>query len=401
MSADAGRPIVVYHHRTQGVDAQGIHVFEMCKAFEALGYTVVKVAPHAQEQVGRDTRPGFLSRMASSLPPLAYELLELGYNLVGIPRLYRAVRAHRPVFVYERYSLYNLCGVAVSRLTGTPLTLEVNSPLAWERSRHGRLVFARLAQFLETFIVNRATWTVAVSGVLKAMLVERGGRPESIVVMHNAVNPEDYRLPSPSRPDPEAPVTLGFTGWFKPWHGLSEMIRSLDDHGLFRERIRLLLVGDGPARPDLERLIAQRALGDTVTITGAVDRPTMGRLLASMDIALQPAATPYASPMKLFEYLAAGKAVVAPNQANIREVVRHGAQALLFAPGDWDEFALKVRELVRNRNLRSLLGAAGRRAMTENRRTWRDNAARVARLFAEHHPTAEDVRTSGRTRGLT
>ena len=78
------------------MDAQGIHVQAMCQAFESLGYRVVKVALHAEEQVGKESRPGMVSRVVSRLPGWAYELLELGYNLVGIPRLYRAVKADRP-----------------------------------------------------------------------------------------------------------------------------------------------------------------------------------------------------------------------------------------------------------------------------------------------------------------
>ena len=386
MSARQRRPVVVYHHRTQGVDAQGIHVHEMCRAFERLGYAVAKVALHATEQVGRDSRPGLVSRLVSSLPPAVYELLELGYNLVGIPRLWRAVGRHRPAFIYERYSLYNVSGVVVSRLTGVPLVLEVNSPLAREKAQHGGLVFRRLAQALETAVVNHASRTVAVSGVLKGMLAAKGADASRIAVMHNGVNPGDFQGGA-ARPAPEAgPVRLGFVGWFRPWHGLQEMLAALDGQGLFREGLAVVLVGDGPLRPELERMIGERGLRDRVTITGPTARRDLPGLLAGIDIAVQPAATSYASPMKLFEYLAAGKAVVAPDQANIREVVRHGTEALLFAPGNWDDFVAQVRRLVRDPALRQRLGEAARRSMVENGRTWTDNAARVVALLGKPLP---------------
>jgi glycosyltransferase involved in cell wall biosynthesis len=387
MRPENERPVVVYHHRTQGVDAQGIHVREMCKAFEGLGCRVAKVSVYSEERAGQDSRPGLAARIIKTLPAWAYEALELGYNLVGIPRLYRAVRVNRPLFIYERYSLFNLCGMAVSRLTGTPLVLEVNSPLAWEKSHHGSLVLKRLAQSLETLIVNQAGRTVAVTAVLKDMLVRQGARPEKIVVMPNAVNLEEFQgLEEPDR-EPTSPVTLGFAGWFRPWHGLSEMLGALDDHGVFGLGARLLLVGDGPARPDVEKVIAERGLGQGVTITGPADRTALFGHLASMDIALQPAATAYASPMKLFEYLAAGKALVAPDQANIREVVRDGETALLFAPGDWPGLARRVRELILDADLRRRLGRAGRAWITENNRTWRVNAAKVMDMMSGHSPS--------------
>lgn len=383
MRADASTKTVVYHHRTQGVDAQGIHVHEMCRAFGAVGYRVVKVALHAEEQVGRVSRPGLMQAIVSRLPPLAYELLELGYNLVGMPRLYQTVRRERPDFIYERYSLSNVSGVAVSRLTGVPLVLEVNAPLAREKAAHGGLALPRLAQALETWIVNHATRTVAVSGVLRRMLVEKGADPARIVVMHNGVNPEDFEVPAAL--DQAAPdrVRVGFAGWFRPWHGLVEMVTALDEAGLFAAGVEVLLVGDGPMRPDLERLVRERSLEGRVAITGALGREALARSLASVDIAVQPAATSYASPMKLFEYLAAGKAVVAPDQDNIREVVRDGVEALLFAPGDWADFARKVGELARDPQLRRRIGQAGRRSMAANRRTWRENASRVVALLAD------------------
>ncbi|EHJ46125.1 glycosyl transferase group 1 [Solidesulfovibrio carbinoliphilus subsp. oakridgensis] len=382
MSADTGRPVVVYHHRTQGVDAQGIHVREMCRAFARIGYRVAKVALHADEQVGRDSRPGLLSRLVSRLPPLAYELLELGYNLVGIPRLYRTVRRERPAFLYERYCLSNLSGVVVSRLTGVPLVLEVNSPLAREKAAHGGLAFPRLAQALETWIVNHADRTVAVSEVLRRMLVEKGADAARITVMHNGVNPEDFAGLEIREPAGRATVRVGFTGWFRPWHGLAEMVAALDDQGLFASGLEVVLVGDGPVRPELERLVRERSLEGRVAITGPVDRETLVGHLAAMDIAVQPAATAYASPMKLFEYLAAGKAVVAPDQDNIREVVRDGVEAVLFPPGDFAGFARRVEELAKDPGLRQRLGEAGRRSMAAGRRTWEENAARVAALVA-------------------
>lgn len=386
MFTEPRSPVVVYHHRTQGVDAQGIHIHEMCQAFESLGYAVAKVALHAKEEPGRESRPGRLGRLLSRLPPAAYELLELGYNLVGVPLLYRAVRRHRPAFVYERYSLYNLCGVVVSRLTGVPLVLEVNSPLAREKARHGGVAFGRLAQAVETYLINHATRSIAVTGVLRRMLIEKGADAARIVVMPNGINPGDFRRSSRPERRPGDTVRIGFVGWFRPWHGLLEMVDALERHGLFREGVSLLLVGDGPVRPALEQLIEGRGLGDRVRITGATPRRLLPGLLDEVDIAVQPAATAYASPMKLFEYLAAGKAVVAPDQDNIREVVRHSAEALLFAPGDWDAFAGQVRALVRDPGLRRRLGAAGRRSMLENRRTWADNAARVVALLGQPFP---------------
>lgn len=380
MSADASPPVIVYHHRTQGVDAQGIHVVEMCRAFEALGFRVVKVAIHSEERPGSVSRPGLLGWTVAKLPRWAYELLEIAYNACGVMRLWRAVRLHRPVFIYERYSLFNICGVVVSRLTGTQLALEINSPLAWERKQFGGLALARLAQATETWITRQADLNIAVTGVLKEILVRQGARPDTVSVMPNGVATAAFERIAPPA-GRQGPPVLGFTGWFREWHGLAEMIAALDDHGLFASGIRLILAGDGPARPQLEALIDSRGLQDAVTITGPLARQALLLQLADMDIALQPAATAYASPMKLMEYLAAGKAVVAPDQANIREILTHGENGLLFPPGDWAALARRVRELADAPDTISRLGQNARRTIADKNLTWIGNASRVTALM--------------------
>ena len=373
-------PTLVYHHRTQGVDAQGIHVHEMCRAFEKIGCTVVKTSLYSEEAVGSESRPGLLGRVVGALPPLAYEMLELGYNVVGAARLVAAVRRHRPAFLYERYSLFNLSGLIASKLTGVPLVLEVNSPLAYEKSRYGRLFLKGLARRIETYLVNHAHRTVAVTGVLRGMLVADGARPEKIVVMHNCVNPEEYGRPAPGKPD-GAPAVAAFVGWFRDWHGVGGMIEALDEAGLFAAgKVRLLLVGDGPARPELEAVVRRRGLEGAVEITGARSRAELFELLPGVDIALQPAATSYASPMKLFEYMAAGKAVVAPDQPNIREIVADGESGLLFAPGDWNGLAAAVARLCDDPELRGRLGRGAERFVAEDGRVWTENARRVLEL---------------------
>jgi glycosyltransferase involved in cell wall biosynthesis len=103
--------------------------------------------------------------------------------------------------------------------------------------------------------------------------------------------------------------------------------------------------------------------------------------VATFDVALLPEVTEYASPLKLLDYFAASRAVLAPDRANLREVVTSGENALLFDPdreGDFDE---KLRTLVASPLMREWLGVAGRATIEKLGLTWDHNAQRVVAAF--------------------
>ena len=100
-------------------------------------------------------------------------------------------------------------------------------------------------------------------------------------------------------------------------------------------------------------------------------------LLPAFAVALVPAINPYASPLKLHEYMAAGVASIAPDQPNLREVLTHESDALLVDPADDDALRQAIVRLVTDESLRTRLGAAGRRTIEVDDLTWEGNVRRV------------------------
>jgi glycosyltransferase involved in cell wall biosynthesis len=122
--------------------------------------------------------------------------------------------------------------------------------------------------------------------------------------------------------------------------------------------------------------------------------------MAAFDIALVPKAVEYASPLKLFEYMALGKAIVAPDQPNIREVLTPNVNAVLFKPEQANDMASAILRLANNVGYRDQLGRAARAAIDARGFTWRANAERIAALAQQHRrarPIAEPVSGSERT----
>jgi len=140
---------------------------------------------------------------------------------------------------------------------------------------------------------------------------------------------------------------------------------------------RLVLVGEGPAREELVRIAKSGGLGARLTFAGARAHHEIPALLPAFDVALVPSINPYASPLKLFEYMAAALAVIAPDQPNLREVLGHETEALLIEGGNLASLRVALGRLAGDASLRARLGAAARAKVIALDLTWQANARRV------------------------
>jgi glycosyltransferase involved in cell wall biosynthesis len=373
---------ILYHHRTTASDGSAVHIDGMVDALRARGHDVTVLAP-AVATAAAEAPASRLTRLRRRLPRAFHEALELAYNAPEAVRMARAIRRQRPDVIYERSNVYTIAAALQAARHGIPRIVEVNAPFFLERSKHGGIALPAVARWTEDFAWRRADAVIAVTDVL-ARIVERSGVPrDRIHVISNGI---DAALLSPERVRPGAKdrlgwgdrIVLGFTGFVREWNGLEGVVDLLALPG--NESLALLVVGDGTARAAIEERAAQLGVTARLHFTGRVDRDAVASWTSAFDIALQPAANPYASPLKLFEYMAMRRAIVAPDQPNIREVLRHEVNALLFAPGDVGALAAAVRRLARDEVLRARLADAAADTVRQRNMTWSHNAARVAEL---------------------
>ncbi len=223
--------------------------------------------------------------------------------------------------------------------------------------------------------------------MLGDMVAAEGVPKARIRVIPNGINLERFG----TSPDTETAknmlglqgkMVLGFTGFLRDWHGLDTVI-DLIAHDNANATRHLLVIGDGPARANLEAQAHRLGIADRLTITGIIGRDDVMRHVAAFDIALQPAVVAYASPLKLFEYLMLGRAIVAPAQPNIMEILSDGKNAVLFEPGQPGALADAIERVSRDTGLRQRIGASARATIDEQGLTWVRNAERVSQLFNE------------------
>jgi len=383
---------ILYHFRTQGTGAEGVHIAGIADALEKLGHQVVFSSPGGMDPrttagespfCGHKKR-SLLARFAALAPALIFELLEIAYNFVALLRNRTALAHSGFDFIYERHAFF-LCSTAwLARRRGLPLIVEVNELAGDERVR-AKPWLTPLARLADRFTFTRARLIVVVSPHLKRRVEALGIAAEKVLVLPNAVSAASLNAPV----DPatvrrthglEGMIVIGFVGWFVPWHLLDRLVAEFAALADAHPTARLMLVGDGDLRPALTAQAAQLGVAGRVVFTGPVPHGLIPAHIAAMDIGVVPHSNDYRSPIKLFEYLARGCAVVAPRTEPIASIVQHGENGLLFDPEAPADLATQLARLIADPEKRQSLGAAGRRTVA-NGHTWERNAEAVlARL---------------------
>ncbi|MEM7115913.1 MAG: glycosyltransferase family 4 protein [Chloroflexota bacterium] len=392
--ADFGIPIF-------GFKGASVHVREMVTTLQNLGHEVVIFSPRT-ERVGNNgvqlnvvdvQHPAAFQETLESFKSLdqlfgrknrfRQDIRNLQYNTTLFEQMRPQLEHGNFDFIYERYTLFNYAGIALARELGIPHILEVNAPLCYEKEKASGIDIKNLAHELEQRIFTDTDHLFVVSTHLQTYAQSLGVPPEQITVLPNGVTMDKFHTARPQQVRQQYglddQITIGFVGSLKPWHGTETLVSAFNHISGEEQKSNLLLVGDGPQRPFLAEQVDTAGLTDRVIFTGKVPHAEVPDYAAAMDIAVAPY-TPndnfYFSPMKIFEYMAAGTAVVAAAIGQVKEAVQHGETGLLYEPGNIEDLTNCLQYLIRNEAVRRQLGKAGRSWVQQNQ-TWEQNAATV------------------------
>ncbi|GEM_PF-526776 len=370
---------------SENLDLQGgafVHIQEMVGHLRARGHEVILL----NLELARPERAGSRWRL---------RLQRLGQTLALPWITARAIRRLRPDAVYQREMALSALPALAARISRVPHVLEVNGITVDEARWRGKGWWTRTLLLASQRVSCRlSARIVCVIQPLADTLREMHGLPEGrTAVIHNGANQVLFR----PQPQAEVRASLGlgpddfvvcFVGTFYPHHGVDLLVAAAPRLLAAIPKLKFLLVGDGVTRPRVEQEVRQRGLQDRFIFAGRVPYAQTARYVNAADVCVMIYNVPDTgrwgfSPIKLYQYQACGKPVVAlANVALSIDPDAVGRTVMVAALKDSDTSPLETElvALSRDPRRREEMGRLAR-TQTLERHTWDRAAGQVGDLL--------------------
>ncbi len=312
------------------------------------------------------------------------------FNPRWIRYLDRMVRLTHPDVIMVRDLPLGPTGLRVGRRRGIPVVLDMaeNYPAMiaglWEtgRQRWFDLLVRHPAAVarVERWTLDRVAQILVVVEESGDRLVRMGIPPERIAIVSNTP-PRDRAAAPPAQTASAGPaLRLAYLGLLEIHRGVGDLLTAL---ALLRDRghaVRLTVVGDGRDDAEFHRQAERLRLGPpTVIFAGRLPNDAALRTVAQADVGVVPHLANDSwnttVPNKLFDYMAAGLAVVSSDAAPCRRIVTETGSGRIYRSGDATDLARAIEELMPE-SVRAACGRSGRAAVLE-RYNWENDCARL------------------------
>jgi len=365
--------------------------------WETLQLTSPKQGPMAQDE---DEAEGFrffrtpLSDADRNAPPV---LREIKLMAATKRRLAELVARTRPDIIHAHSPALNaIPALAVARRYDIPVLYEVRA--FWEDAAvdHGTTTEGglryRATRVLETYALRGVDHITTICEGLRQDIIERGVAAKKVTVIPNAVDADTFRFGEPAdealreRLGLRGATVLGFVGSFYSYEGIDLLVEAAARLLSHHPRLKVLLVGGGPAEAEIRESVGRLGLSDSVLFCGRVPNSAVQDYYVLIDILIYARRsmrlTELVTPLKPLEAMAQGKLVVASDVGGHRELIRNDETGLLVRPGSAEALATAVAELLRNPKDWNRLRINGRQ-FVERERTWQQSVANYVPIF-EH-----------------
>jgi glycosyltransferase involved in cell wall biosynthesis len=377
-----------------GISAgSAIKAKEFLRAMDRLGHKTYLEwrVPQPTSQVGVSEK--VRKELKPALQKYLREPNRLLQNAKHLWQEYFILKRQKPEILFSRLEFYNFSGLWLSQWLGLPFIVEADCPPTYEYRNYaepGELHLGNLSTRIELANLRGADAVIVLSNILRDYYIERGIPAEKMHVIPNGADPERFQvLPKDTeivrRYDLSGKIVIGWIGALFGWSGIENLIRMAQHLLATRPDVSFLLVGGGKSKEFFEQHLHVNGYANRVILPGTIPHEEVPRYLSCMDVVLAPYPKRdfwYPSSMKLFEYMSAGKAVVATRVGQVAEIVQDGVNGCLFDPEQGDELMQKVQTLIDSAALRRRLGEQARRDV-EQTWNWQSQAKKMIEIFED------------------
>ncbi|WP_299821853.1 glycosyltransferase family 4 protein [uncultured Pontibacter sp.] len=370
----------------------GTHMREMIAAFRELGHEVKPVIMGGTSLINSDLaikgRSPLKHLIATCVPNYVWESAKdyrLGrFDNYASGVLEKNIKDFQPDLIYERATYLQTSGVRAANKWRVKHVLEVNSPYVEERKvLQGNSYFTEAGIRAEKLQLESTDKVVVVSSELKEhFMLAHKLDADKFIITPNAIDPAKINFDASRVEALRAGLQLaqktviGFVGSIFPWHGVDILIDAFGKVINSGKRdSHLLIVGDGEILPTLKEKTLKAGLLDKVTFTGNIPHAEVFNYIQLMDICVMGKSNWYGSPVKIFEYGAMGKAIIAPDNVPVKDVCKHEENAILIQPTS-ENIYTAIDLLISSQQLRNKISNNFKKQVL-SQHTWLQNAEKV------------------------
>lgn len=388
--------VLADHIHPEGPSGAAAHVRNVVKELRKRGHSVDlithDVAPNdtgeeESSSSSRDPRSSMKERAVALLPDVLQRALHGYYHRLQnrfLLRRHNALLTASDV-IYERDTYQNFGVARYARRNNRPWVIECNGLFwgdesvfraPWSPSRYRKQHVNKWRQ---------ASHIIAVSGPLKQRITNEGVSDAKISVIHNGVDIAPHRRVQTQEVNDlrirfglTNHVTIGFLGHVLPKHRIDLLLRAMKT--LVPESpVKALIVGGGNVS-EYKQMAREAGLEKEIIFTGAIDPKEVPLYVSAMDVCTVPGTSELDSPVKIFDYGAARKPVVAADFSGVKEILTDEVNGVLFSKGSHQELTESLRRLVEKRALRKRLGANLFTSIKQNH-TWEQVGKRTEKVL--------------------
>jgi glycosyltransferase involved in cell wall biosynthesis len=381
--------IFYYNKSINSKTGSSVHTNEIIKALRGNGNEVMTYPPK-NDKSHKTPKSRKIPMIIKQFILLIFGIYE---SIIKGKRTLKIIKSYDPEMILIRFSQYDFLAKIIVAKYGNKVALEVNAPISKETNDHYLKWYGTKIQYsLENYLYNNSKLIYTVSEELKVIISKQVINTEKIFTIANGANPNDFEsnplksVELRAKYNIDNDFVIGFVGHLKPWHGSDDLLRCMEKLTKKYERVKLIIIGGANQKEEIIDKIRSLNIESNVLHLPSIEHNDLPYYLDLFDVAVAP--YPYIedfyfSPLKLFEYMSMGKAVVASNIGQISYIINDGKNGLLFEPSNIDMMAEQIEKIYQNEELRNIIGKNARETIINNY-TWNHTAEKVVNYFGSY-----------------